>query len=125
VLVLTGCAVQRAQRAAERDAPSVTFQGPLRPAKLTPAQIEAVQQAIAKTFKDPASVHFGASFRAGVDADREIEVCGFVNGRRFVGLFAKPEDGATEFLPIAVGIKPEDEDVAKLYCRDDGIYQPM
>src|SRR5262245_60862735 len=88
VLLLAGCA---AQRAAERNAPDVPFQGPLRPVTLTPDQIKLVQQGISAIMPDPKAVSFGDSYRAGKGPFGEIVVCGFVNGKRFVGMFAKPQ----------------------------------
>ena len=52
-------------------------------------------------------------------------VCGFVNGKKFVGMFAKPEGDATEFLPIKVTVSEEEQDAVKQYCRIDGIYLPQ
>src|SRR4051812_8603870 len=75
VLILSGCV---AQRVAERNAPDVPFQGPLRPLTLSSAQLKLVQQGIAQTLKDPASASFGASYRAGTGSDGEIAVCGYV-----------------------------------------------
>lgn len=121
VLVLSGCA---AERVAESNAPNVSFQGPIRPLTLSPAQIKLVQQSIAASLKDPAA-NFGSSYRAGIDSDREIAVCGFVNGKRFVGLFAKPVGGPVEFLPIKVAVTEDDQVDAKRYCRTDGIYLPQ
>jgi hypothetical protein len=51
VLVLCGCAAQQEafvrQREAERNAPNLDFQGPLRPTPLSKAQIKLVQQGVA------------------------------------------------------------------------------
>jgi len=128
VLVLCGCAAQneisRQQREAESAAPDLSFQGPLRSVNLSSGQIKLVQQGIAQSLKDPSSASFGASYRAGVDRDREIAVCGFLNGKRFVGMFAKPEGGSTEFLPIKVAESDEDQPAVRDYCRADGIYLP-
>jgi hypothetical protein len=121
VLVLSGCV---AQRVAERNAPNVPFQGPLRPLTLSAAQLKLVQQGIAQALKDPASASFGASYRAGTGSEGEIAVCGYVNGKRFVGMFAKPEGGSTEFLPIRVAVTEEEQIDARRYCRADGIYLP-
>jgi hypothetical protein len=129
VLVLSGCAAQREaaerQREAENNAPDLSFQGPLRPLTLLPAQIKLVQQGISASLKDKTVASFGDSYRAGIDSDREIAVCGFVNGKRFVGMFAKPENGPTEFLPIKVAIGEEEQDAVRAYCRADGIYLPQ
>jgi len=87
------------------------------------AQIKLVQLGIASSLKDsPAS--FGDSYRAGLSANSETIVCGYVNGKKFVGMFAKPAEGPTEFLPIGVSINQEEEDAVKTYCRADGIYLP-
>jgi hypothetical protein len=51
-------------------------------------------------------------------------VCGYVNGRRFVGMFANPEGGLTEFLPIRVAVSEEEQDAVR-HCRADGIYLPQ
>jgi hypothetical protein len=130
VLVLCGCAAQneisRQQREAESNAPDLSFQGPLRPLTLSPAQVKLVmQKGIAQSLKDPASAIFGDSYRAGIDRDREIAVCGFVNGKRFVGMFAKPEGSSTEFLPIKVAESDEEQPAVRDYCRADGVYLPQ
>jgi hypothetical protein len=129
VLALCGCAVQNEasvrQREAERNAPSLDFQGPLRPATLSKAQIKLVQLGIAGSLEDPASAKFGDSYRAGLGPDRKIAVCGFVNGKRFVGMFAKPEGGPTEFLPIRVAVAEEDQEGVREFCRATGIYLPQ
>jgi hypothetical protein len=124
VLALTGCAAQRAEYAAERDAASLSFKGPLHAVTLSSAQIKPVQQAIAASLKNQAA-GFGQSYRAGLTADREIVVCGYVNGKKFVGMFAKPTDGKTQFLPIGVSTDEQEEDAVKHYCRDDGIHMPQ
>jgi hypothetical protein len=128
LLVLCGCAAQREvyekQRAAEDAAPDLSFQGPLRPLTLSPAQVKLVQQGIAASLKDPESAIFSDSYRAGTNKDGEIAVCGFVNGKRFVGMFAKPEGGSTEFLPIRVAQREEEQPAAREYCRANGIYLP-
>jgi hypothetical protein len=129
VLGLCGCAAQneisQRQREAESNAPDLSFQGPLRSVNLSPTQVKLVQQGIAQSLKDPASAIFGSSYRAGVDKDREIAVCGFVNGKRFVGMFAKPEGGSTEFLPIKVAESEEEQDAVREYCRANGVYLPQ
>lgn len=129
VLVLCGCAVQNEasvrQREAERNAPNLDFQGPLRPVTLTKPQVKLVQQGVAGLLKEPASAEFGNSYRAGRGADGMIAVCGFVNGKRFVGMFAKPEGGATEFLPIRVAIEEVEQEGVREFCRATGIYLPQ
>ena len=123
-LALSGCAAQRAEYAAERDAASLSFQGPIRSVTLSSAQIKSAQQAIAASLKSqPAS--FGRSYRAGLTADQEIVVCGYVNGKKFVGIFAKPAGGPPQFLPVGVSVDEQEEDTVKQYCRDDGIYLPQ
>jgi hypothetical protein len=107
VLVLTGCAAQRAEYFAQRDAPKF------------------IQKGVAASLTDSPSPSFGKSYRAGMNPDREIVVCGYVNGKRFAGMFAKPARGAPQFLPIGVAIDQQEEDAVKLYCRDDGIYLPQ
>jgi hypothetical protein len=124
-LVLSGCAAQRAEYAAERDAADLSFQGPLRPLALSSAQIKLVQQGIAASLKETASASFGRSYRGGINADGEIVVCGYVNGKKFVGVFAKPKDGPARFLPVGVGIDEQEEYAARNYCRADGIYLPQ
>ena len=119
-LALSGCA---SARIAERNAPDLSFQGPLRSVCLSSAQIKIVQQGIAASLKDP-SASFGGSYKAGLSANSETVVCSYVNGKKFVGMFAKPAQGATEFLPIGVSINQEEEDAVKTYCRSDGIYLP-
>ena len=127
VLVLCGCAAQneisKKQREAESNAPDLSFQGPLRPVTLSAAQIKLVQQSVAANLKDP-SAKFGSSYRGAVSANGETIVCGYVNGRKFAGMFAKPVDGPTEFLPIGISIDQQEEDAVKSYCRSDGIYLP-
>jgi hypothetical protein len=59
-----------------------------------------------------------------LSANSETIVCGYVNGKKFVGMFAKPAEGPMEFLPIGVSISQEEEDAVKTYCRADGIYLP-
>ena len=76
-------------------------------------------------FKDPASARFGDSYRGGQGPDRKIVVCGFVNGKRFVGMFAKPEGGSTEFLPIRVASRGGDQESVREFCRATGIYLPQ
>ena len=120
VLVLVGCA----QRAAERAAPSLAFEGPLRSASLSSSQIKLVKKAVAASLKDPASATFGKSYRAGVSSEGEKVVCGFVNGKRFVGMFAKPQKGATVFLPIRVAVTEDQQGGVRDYCRANGIYLP-
>jgi hypothetical protein len=122
VFILCGCA---AQRAAERNAPQVPFKGPLRPVTLSQAQIKLVQKGIAGSLEDPKAAVFGNSYRAGVGPYGEIAVCGFVNGKRFVGMFAKPQGGTAEFLPIRIVLSLEQEEGVRPYCRVDGIYLPQ
>ena len=124
VLMLSGCA---AQRAAERNAPDVTFGGPLRPVALSSAQIGIVQKGVTDSLvdmNDKSTPSFGESYRAAKGADADVAVCGFVNGKRFVGLLSKPEGGPTEFLPIKIAITDEEQAEARRYCRVDGIYLP-
>jgi hypothetical protein len=129
VLVVGGCAAQQEtfvrQREAERAAPSLDFQGPLRPTTLSQAQIKMVQAGVVPMLKEPASAKFGDSYRAGLGPDGKIAVCGFVNGKRFVGMFAKPEGGAVEFLPIRVAVEEIEQDGVREYCRASGIYLPQ
>jgi hypothetical protein len=80
---------------------------------------------VAGMFKDPASARFGDSYRGGQGPDRKIVVCGFVNGKRFVGMFAKPEGGSTEFLPVKVAESDEEQAAVRDYCRTDGVYLPQ
>jgi hypothetical protein len=120
-LVLSGCA---SARIAQRNAPDLSFQGPLRSQSLSSSQIKLVQQGIASSLKDSESASFGRSYRAGISANSETVVCGYVNGKKFVGMFAKPADGPMEFLPIGVSINQGEEDAVKTYCRSDGIYLP-
>jgi hypothetical protein len=39
-------------------------------------------------------------------------------------MFAKPEGGSTEFLPIRVAIAEEEQDAVREFCRATGIYLP-
>jgi hypothetical protein len=125
MLALSGCAAQREEYFAQRDAPDLSFKGPVRPVSLSSAQIKLVEKGIAAGLKDSGSPSFGRSYRAAMNADRQIVVCGYVNGKRFAGVFAKPARGAAQFLPIGVGIDDQEEEAVKLYCRDDGIYLPQ
>ncbi len=125
VLVLGGCAAQRESYLAQRDAPDISFKGPLRPVSLSSPQIKLVQQAIAESVKDQGAPSFGKSYRAARNAEGEIVVCGYVNGRKFAAVFAKTARGKTQVLPVGVGIDEQEEDSVKQYCRDDGIYMPQ
>jgi hypothetical protein len=122
VLVLGGCA----KPAAERNAPNLDFAGPIHPLTLSASQIKVVQQGVSANLPEEADSKpvFGNSYRAGVYSGREIVVCGFVNGKRFVGMFAKPQGGATEFLPIKIALGEEQQPAVRQYCRADGIYLP-
>jgi hypothetical protein len=40
-------------------------------------------------------------------------------------MFAKPEGGSTEFLPIKVAESEEEQDAVREYCRADGVYLPQ
>ena len=124
VLALCGCAGQRESYLAQRDAPDLVFKGPLRPVSLSSPQIKLVQQGIAAD-KDLDAASFGKSYRAATNADGEIVVCGYVDGKKFAGMFAKSARGKTTFLPIGVGLDQGEEDSVKQYCRDDGIYMPQ
>jgi hypothetical protein len=84
-----------------------------------------VQQGIAGSLKDPASASFGNSYPGRSNKDREIAVCGFVNGKSFVGMFAKPEGGSTEFLPIKLAESEEEQAAVRDSCRADGVYLPQ
>jgi hypothetical protein len=120
-LILGNCADRRYGD----DAPSLSFQGPLPALTLSAAQIKLVQNGIAPSLTDPASASFGRSYRAGTTGfENEIVVCGFVNGKRFVGMFAKPEDGPVEFLPIRIAIEEMEQEGVREYCRANGIYVP-
>jgi hypothetical protein len=125
VLALCSCAAQRESYYAQRDAPDLSFKGPLPPVSLSPAQIKLAQAGIAANVKDLSAPSFGKSYRAARTTDGQTVVCGYVNGRRFAGLFAKPTRGAITFLPIAVGLDDQEEDTVKQYCRDNGIYMPQ
>jgi hypothetical protein len=120
VLVLAGCA----QRAAERAAPSLSFEGPLRSASVSASEKKLIRKSVAASLKDPKSAAFGNSYRAGISAEREKVVCGFVNGKRFVGMFAKPQKGATLFLPIRIAVTEDEQGAVRDYCRSNGIYLP-
>jgi hypothetical protein len=114
--------------AAEReygdDAPSLTFKGPLAPLPLSSAQIKLVKKGIAESLADPASASFGRSYRAGMSSEDELIVCGYVNGKSFVGMFATPQGGSMEFLPIRVAHSEEEQPSVREYCRARGIYVP-
>jgi hypothetical protein len=125
VLALSGCAAQRESYYAQRDAPDLAFRGPLRAASLSSAQVKLVQQGIAANVTDSGAPSFGKSYRAARNSDGETVVCGYVNGRRFVGMFARSPRGKTTFLPIGIGLDQQEEDSVKQYCRDNGIYMPQ
>jgi hypothetical protein len=125
VLALSGCAAQRESYYAQRDAPDLAFKGPLHPASLSSAQLKLVQQGIAASMQDSATPNFGKSYRAARNADGELVVCGYVNGKKFVGMFARSARGKTAFLPIGIGLDQQEEDQVKQYCRDKGIYLPQ
>jgi hypothetical protein len=122
------CAAMVAGHAAEReygdDAPSLSFKGPLAPLPLSSAQIKLVQKGIGESLKDPASAIFGRSYRAGKSDQDELIVCGYVNGKSFVGMFATPQGGSIEFLPIRVAQTEEEQPSVREYCRARGIYVP-
>ena len=124
-LALSGCAAQRESYYAQRDAPDLAFKGPLRPAPLSSAQVKLVQQGISANMADSAAPSFGKSYRAARNGDGELVVCGYVNGRKFVGMFARSPRGKTAFLPIGIGLDQQEEDQVKQYCRDNGIYLPQ
>lgn len=125
VLALGGCAAQRESYVAQRDAPDLAFKGPARSVALSSAQIKLVRKSIAQALTDQPSPSFGKSYRAAMNADRQTVVCGYVNGKRFAGMFAKPNRGPAQFLPIGIGIDEQEEDSVKQYCRTDGIYLPQ
>ena len=124
MLALSGCAAQRESYYAQRDAPDLTYKGPLRPVSLSSAQIKLVQQGITASMTGSGAPSFGKSYRAGRNVDGEIVVCGYVDGRKFAGMFANRARGKTAFLPIGIGLEQEEEDEVKQYCRDNGIYMP-
>jgi hypothetical protein len=119
-LALGNCA----EREYGDDAPSLQFHGPLAPLTLSSAQIKLVQKGIAQSLKDPASASFGRSYRAGMSNQDELIVCGYVNGKSFVGMFATPKGSSTEFLPIRVAESEEEQPAVREYCRAKGIYVP-
>lgn len=125
LLALCGCAAQRESYVAQRDAPDLSFKGPLHPVPLSSAQIKLVQQAIADSLKDSGAPSFGKSYRAARTTEGETVVCGYVNGKKFAGMFAKTASGKTQVLPVGVGIDEQEEDSVKQYCRDNGIYMPQ
>ena len=119
-LALGNCA----EREYGDDAPNLPFHGPLAPLTLSSAQIKLVQKGIAQSLKDPASASFGRSYRAGMSNQDELIVCGYVNGKSFVGMFATPRGSSTEFLPIRVAESEEEQPAVREYCRAKGIYVP-
>jgi len=125
MLVLCGCAAQRESYVAQRDAPDLSFKGPLPPVSLSPAQIKLVQLGIAESVKDAGAPNFGKSYRGARTANGETVICGYVNGNKFAAMFAKTARGKTQVLPIGVGIDEQEEDSVKQYCRDNGIYMPQ
>jgi len=40
-------------------------------------------------------------------------------------MFAKPEGGSTEFLPIKLAESEEEQTAVRDYCRADGVYLPQ
>ena len=119
-LALGNCA----EREYGDDAPSLQFHGPLAPLTLSSAETKLVQKGIAQSLKDPASASFGRSYRAGMSNQDELIVCGYVNGKSFVGMFATPKGSSTEFLPIRVAESEEEQPAVREYCRARGIYVP-
>jgi hypothetical protein len=113
-----------AEREYGDEAPDLPFQGPLARLTLTSAQIKLVQQGIAASLQDPKSATFGRTYRAGMSAQDELIVCGYVNGKSFVGMFATPQGGSIEFLPIRVAETEEEQPAVREYCRPNGIYVP-
>lgn len=113
-----------AEREYGDDAPSLLFQGPLAPLTLSAAQIKLVQKGIAQSLTEPKSASFGRSYRAGMSKQDELIVCGYVNGKSFVGMFATPQGGSMEFLPIRVAQTEEEQPAVREYCRAKGIYVP-
>jgi hypothetical protein len=104
VLLLCGCAAQRASYINQRDAPDLAFKGPLRPVSLSAPQIKQVQQGIAAGLSDAGPKTFGKSYRAAINADGQTIVCGYFNGKKFAGMFAKSQGGKTQFLPIGLSV---------------------
>jgi hypothetical protein len=125
VLLLSGCAAQHASYINQRDAPDLAFKGPLRPVSLSAPQIKQVQQGIAVGLPEAGPKTFGKSYRAAINADGQTIVCGYLNGKKFAGMFAKSQGGKTQFLPIGLSVDQQEEDTVKQYCRDDGIYLPQ
>jgi len=124
-LALGCCAVgNSAEREYGDDAPSLPFHGPLAPLPLSSAQIKLVKKGIAESLKDPESASFGRSYRAGMSNQDELIVCGYVNGKSFVGMFATPQGSSIEFLPIRVAQSEEEQPAVREYCRAKGIYVP-
>ena len=124
VLLLSSCAAQRAEYFAQRDAPDLNFKGPIRPVSLSSAQIKQVERGVA-SLQNKGAKSFGKTYRAGVNADGQIVVCGYLDGKKFAGMFAKPQGGKTEFLPIGISVDEQAEETVRQYCRDDGIYLPQ
>ena len=60
-----------------------------------------------------------------INTDGQTIVCGYLNGKKFAGMFAKSQGGKTQFLPIGLSVDEQEEDTVKQYCRDDGIYLPQ
>jgi hypothetical protein len=112
-VALCGCASSITK---QRNAPELSFQGPLRKTTLNSSQVKLVQQGISASLKD-ASARFGGSYKAAISANNETIVCGFVNGRRFAGMFDKPAGGSMEFLPIGVSINQQEEDAVIVFLR--------
>jgi hypothetical protein len=54
----------------------------------------------------------------------ELIVCGYVNVKSFVGMFATPQGSWIEFLPIRVAQSEEEQPAVREYCRAKGIYVP-
>jgi hypothetical protein len=102
----------------------LAFHGPLARLTISSAQIKLVQKGIAESLKDSASAIFGRSYRASKGPEDQMIVCGYVNGKSFVGMFATPIGGSTEFLPIRVAESEEEQPAVREYCRADGIYVP-
>src|SRR4029079_5028449 len=89
VLLLCGCAAQRATYINQRDAPDLVFKGPLRPVWPSTPHIKQVQQGIAAGLSDAGPKTFGKSYRAAINADGQTIVCGYLSGQRLAGMLAR------------------------------------
>lgn len=124
-LALSACVAACAPRYEDRQpaAPAVTFT----PARLTQAQIEAVQASVRRVLRDPESARFG-NMVAAQSSQGPLTVCGWVNAKNGFGGYTGDEpyfgyftpDGA--FRASFVGGDSDQIERTMIICRSDGKY---